>query len=98
MMVTSYAEIEDIGNVQVAEDAPKTHRLSNAIVVAVVVSKVATLVLYAREKWSQHKTLRDVYCGLQDGCQRKADSLNQLVVNSKCLKPNIHMSQILLVQ
>ena len=43
MMVTSYAEIEDTGNVQVAEDAPKTHRLSNAIVVAVVVSKVASL-------------------------------------------------------
>lgn len=50
MMVTSYAEIrgltypkqggkfeliEDIGNVQAAENAPKTHSLSNAIVVAV---------------------------------------------------------------
>lgn len=50
MMVSSYAEIkgltypkqggkfeaiEDIGSVQAAEDAPKTYRLSNAIVVAV---------------------------------------------------------------
>lgn len=76
MMVTSYAEIrgltypkqggkfeliEDIGNVQAAEDAPKTHSLSNAIVVAVRSFKSCRTCVVAREKWSQHKTLRDVY-------------------------------------
>lgn len=109
MMVTSYAEIrgltypkqggkfeliEDIGNVQAAEDAPKTHSLSNAIVVAVRSFKSCrTCVVCKGEVESRQDFARCVSCNtLQqiDRCKMQVAAKLMIEANGFPITLNVY--------